>query len=200
VVGNGPYESDLSEAIDSAFVMRCNAFDLGFHGIGSRVDLNLSSLYHRVVPARRVAYPILGVFPTTPSLFQKYTVLRDMHVDWLASQERLSRLGNEVWTYSEEDPLSRVFAETCARIDAFPTVGLMGIYLARLLGFKRIVLTGFTFFLTKRAHYYGEDEVVFRAGYHHRPDRERILVRQWLEGDQAISYVLDELLASFVVA
>jgi hypothetical protein len=200
VVGNGPYGGDLSSEVDAAFVMRCNAFKLGFPGIGERIDLNISSLYHRVVPVRRVGHVILGVFPTSPSLFRRYTTLHDMHLDWVASRDRLVKLGNEVWTYSEADSFSDVFRQSCASLDAFPTVGLMGIALARRLGFERIVLTGFTFFRTGQAHYFAEDEVAFPPGYHHRPDRERELVKGWVEGDHGVSYVLDPLLASALEA
>ena len=200
VVGNGPFASNLSEQIDAAFVVRCNSFALGFLGIGNRVDLNLSSLYHEVVPDRRVAWPILGAFPTTPSLFENYTTLRDMHVDWLSSRKRLTALGNQVWTYSEEDPLATVFADACISLGALPTVGFMGILLARLLRFRTIILTGFTFFVTSRAHYFAEDKVAFPPAYHHRPDRERVVVRQWVETDRTRIYMLDTLMASILEA
>ncbi len=200
VVGNGPFASNLSEGIDSAFVVRCNRFALGFPGIGKRVDINLSSLYHEVVPDRRVAWLILGAFPTTPSLFNNYTTLRDMHVDWLGSRERLTALGNEVWTYSEEDPLATGFADTCISLGALPTVGFMGIVLAHVLRFRTITLTGFTFFVTSRAHYFSEDKVAFPPAYHHRPDRERLIMRQWVETDRTSIHMLDTLMASILQA
>jgi glycosyltransferase involved in cell wall biosynthesis len=63
VIGNGPFETDLSKQIDKSFVMRCNNFKLGYKEIGSRIDVNISSLFHEIIPDHKVDYPIFGVLP-----------------------------------------------------------------------------------------------------------------------------------------
>ncbi len=57
IIGNGPYQTDLSEDIDSSFVVRCNNFKLreSERKLGTRTDLNISSLHFEIIPERKPA-------------------------------------------------------------------------------------------------------------------------------------------------
>jgi len=191
VIGNGPFSSDLSREIDNSFVMRCNNFKKGedYEPIGDRVDLNISSLYHEIIPSTRVDYPIFGVLPISETLYQKYTEAKQMHNAWAHNYDKLISLGNTVWTYNEKDDYSKLFSEVAAHINAFPTVGILGIATARKLGFKRIILTGFTFFQSEKSHYWSDIKI--NPSNHHDPVAEKNLIRHWIDNDD-IEYVLDE--------
>jgi tetratricopeptide (TPR) repeat protein len=191
VIGNGPFTTDLSREIDNSFVMRCNNFKTGegFESIGERVDLNISSLFQLIVPTEKVDYPIFGVLPFSDTLYQQYTEAKQMHHAWDQNSKKLLTIGCTVWTYSDKDDYSKLFTEIAAHINAFPTVGIMGIATARKLGFKRIIITGFTFFQSDKSHYWSDIKV--RPSNHHNVEAERNLVRHWIDNDD-IEYVLDE--------
>jgi hypothetical protein len=116
-----------------------------------------------------------------------------MHIDWQKSRDRLIQMKNQVWTYSNNDSFSLIFSEVCESIEAIPTVGLMGIAIARWLQFKTIILTGFTFFKTKKTHYY-DDKMITIESYHHKPESERKLIKKWISCDKATNYIIDNLL------
>ena len=190
VIGNGPFDTDLSREIDNSYVMRCNNFKTGegFEYIGDRIDLNISSLYHEIIPQKKVEYPIFGVLPFSDTLYQEYTEAKEMHKHWEENNRTLLNIGCTVWSYSDKDDYAKLFTEVAKQINAFPTVGIMGIATARKLGFKRIVLSGFTFFQSDRSHYWTDNKV--NPSNHHNPLAERDLVRHWVENDD-IEYVLD---------
>ena len=112
-----------------------------------------------------------------------------MHHAWNENANRLLSMGCTVWTYNDKDEYTKLFSEVAAHINAFPTVGIMGIATARKLGFKRIILTGFTFFQSDKSHYWSDIKV--NPSNHHNVEAERKLVRHWIENDD-IEYVLDE--------
>jgi len=191
VIGNGPFSSDLSREIDNSFVMRCNNFKTGegYESIGDRIDLNISSLYHEIVPTKRVDYPIFGVLPLSDTLYQQYTDAKKMHHAWSQNYKDLVTRGCTVWTYDEKDDYSKLFSEVAAHVNAFPTVGIMGIATARKLGFKRIILTGFTFFQSDKSHYWSDIKI--NPSNHHNAKAEKDLIRHWIDNDD-IEYVLDD--------
>jgi len=193
VIGNGPFKSDLSTEIDTSFVMRCNNFKIGpgYEKIGERVDINISSLYHEIMPTDKVDYPIFGILPISDVLYQKYTDAKEMHVHWRKNSSEAIDRGNTVWTYNEKDDFGRLFIEIASKIDAFPTVGIMGIAAARELGYKKIILSGFTFFQTSQSHYWTDKKVI--PSTHHNIPAERKLLQHWIDNDD-IEYVLDEVL------
>ena len=193
VIGNGPFDTDLSKEIDNSYVMRCNNFRLGegFEYIGNRIDLNISSLYHEIIPNKKVDFPIFGVLPFSDTLYQKYTEAKEMHKQWELNNKALLSLGCTVWSYSDNDDYAKLFTEVAKQINAFPTVGIMGIATARKLGFKRIILSGFTFFQSEESHYWTSSKV--NPSNHHDPLAERNLVRHWISNDN-IEYVLDNML------
>ena len=191
VIGNGPFKKDLSKEIDDSFVMRCNNFKLGFPEIGSRTDLNISSLYHEIVPKEKVDYPILGVLPISDIMYQQYTDAKRMHEFWLQNGEDLIKKGNVVWMYGDNDAYANVFREVTKEINAFPTVGIMGIATARWMGFKKIIISGFTFFQTEQSHYFMEKSI--RPSSHHNTIAERELLLKWISEDNDTEYILDNL-------
>jgi len=89
-----------------------------------------------------------------------------------------------------------LFAGVAKEINAFPSVGIMAIALAEWLGFKKIILTGFTFFESEKSHYFLNEKVV--PSEHHNPGAEKKAIRRWIESDKVImperEYVLDELM------
>lgn len=191
VIGNGPFKTDLSKEIDDSYVMRCNNFKLGFKEIGSKVDLNISSLYHEIIPEGRVNYPILGVLPISDTMYQQYTDAKLMHQYWFDNGNKLMGNGNIVWMYGDHDAYANVFRDVTGEINAFPTVGIMGIATARWLGFKKIIISGFTFFQTNQSHYFLDKRVV--PSSHHNPIAERELLLKWISEDNDIEYILDKL-------
>ena len=193
IIGNGPFISDLSEEIDQAFVMRCNNFKSGdeYRGIGTSTDLNISSLYIEIIPQTKVPYPILGILPITDTGYQKFTDAKQMHSYWKENAKNLMDMGNTVLTYSEMDRFfHEVFLPIAEGIKAFPTVGILAIGLARWMGAKRIILSGFTFFETDKSHYFTDNKI--QPSTHHRPSAEKLLLRSWIETDK-IYYIMDGL-------
>jgi hypothetical protein len=194
VIGNGPFTSDLSKDIDQSFVMRCNNFKTGegYEKIGSRVDLNISSLYHEIVPNESVDYPILGVLPLS-EMYQEFTDAKQMHFHWEENAYKCMSMGNSVFTYGDKDDYAQLFLGIARRINAFPTVGIMAIATARALNFKKIILSGFTFFESEKSHYWSDIAVV--PSSHHNVQAERDLVREWIKADNT-EYIIDELMLS----
>ncbi len=180
VIGNGPSDTDLSREIDSSYVIRCNNFKLT-PLTGTITDLNITALYTSATG--HLPYPIFGVLPMSPILYEKYSNSEDMHVGWRRVADRYIKHGNEVWTYGEGDDFAEIFREVTEEIDAFPTTGLMGIALARWIGFPTIILSGFTFF-----------SIVYdrKVTPHHKPNAERELVKRWIDFDERY-YILDNL-------
>lgn len=178
IIGNGPSETDLSAEIDRSYVMRCNTFKLS-PLTGTRTDLNITSLYRDITG--RVPYPVFGVVPISDCLYQKYSDSTCRHANWINNADKFTRNGNEVWTYCDNDDYVEVFKEVTSEINAFPTVGIMGIATARWIGFPKIIITGFTFFKI------GYDRLIAR---HHNPNAEIRLVSKWIETG---NYVIDEL-------
>jgi hypothetical protein len=193
VIGNGPYESDLSKTIDNSFVMRCNNFKTGeqYKGIGTRIDMNISSLFYEIVPEEKVSYPIFGVLPISNTLYQQYTSAKMMHSYWQENALKLASMGNMVITYDDEDLFSDVFTDVARQINAFPTVGILAIAAARWIGYKKILISGFTFFETPKSHYF-KDEIV-KPSMHHNVKAEKMLLRNWIDQKNGIEYILDEL-------
>ena len=194
VIGNGPFESDLSKEIDSSFVMRCNNYKTGesFKGIGERTDLNVSSLFHEIIPQEYTEVSVLGVLPISDTMYQRYTDAPMMHVYWKENADKLRQMGISVYTYDESDEeIARVFNNVASAIKAFPTVGIMAIALARMWGFKKIVVSGFTFFETKKSHYFKEETV--KPSMHHNVRAEKMLLKAWVEHDKDREWVLDDL-------
>jgi hypothetical protein len=179
IIGNGPSLTDLSSEIDNSYVMRCNSFKIS-KLTGTRTDLNITALYHGVTG--RVCYPIFGVLPISYNLYQKYSDSDTRHINWFNNANKIASEGNDVWMYGDNDDYAEVFKSVAEEINAFPTVGLMGIATARWMGFPKIIITGFTFFKI------GYDRVIIK--HHHNPDAEIRLVNKWIEtGD----YLIDEL-------
>jgi len=193
IVGNGPFKTNLSSKIDNSFVVRCNNFNVNYEGIGNRTDLNISSLYHEIIPDGIVPYPIFGILPISETAYQPYTDAKSMHKFWKENGEKLIANGNQVWMYSDYDSFIGLFKEVCKEINAFPTVGIMGIAMARWMGFKNIILTGFTFFETEKSHYFSEK--VTKPSMHHNVSAEKELIKKWIIKDP-IKYVCDDLMMS----
>jgi tetratricopeptide (TPR) repeat protein len=191
VIGNGPFKTNLSKQIDKSFVIRCNGFRLGYPKIGTKTDLNIVSLHESSIPDHKVDYPILGVFPISDVMYQPYTDAKQMHKYWLNNGEKLIKMGNIVWMYGDNEQFSQVFKLVVKEINAFPTVGIMGIAIARWMGFKKIIISGFTFFQTPNSHYF-KDEVI-KPSMHHNTIAERDLLLKWINIDTDIEYVLDNL-------
>jgi tetratricopeptide (TPR) repeat protein len=189
VIGNGPFDDDLSETINSSYVLRCNDFQVGddFKGIGQKIDMNISSLYPEIIPKAKVDYLILGAHPIS-SVIGKFSSAKQMFWHWNNSKHELLNSGNEVLTFNEGDEFYDKWVEIAGKIGAFPTTGLMAIALARYWGAKKIVLTGFNFFTTEKTHYWKDEQV--RPSAHHKVLSEKELVRQWVEEDN-IEYILD---------
>lgn len=193
VIGNGPFASDYSSLIDDSFVMRCNKFKTGdaYKGLGTRTDLNISSLYHEIIPNKKVDYPILHVLPISETLYQKYTDAKMMHIHWRKNGKYLSAMGNTVWMYGDDEIYAEVFESVAKEINAFPTVGIMAIATARWLGFEEILISGFTFFESKKSHYWS-DKVVTPSS-HHNVRAEKLLLEKWIMDDDR-KYIMDKLL------
>jgi len=198
VVGNGPFKTNLSKEITLSFIMRCNNFKVGkgYEKIGKRTDLNISSLFHEIIPQKKVTYPIFGILPISDTLYQKYTTAKQMHKYWNENANDLRARGMNVITYSDEDEFAKMFTVVAEEINAFPSVGIMAIMLARWLHFKKIILTGFTFFESEKSHYFLKDNVIPSA--HHNMKAEKEAIRGWIESDKEFNpereYVLDELM------
>ncbi len=192
IVGNGPFISDLDREIESSYVMRCNDFKVdNFKGIGHRTDLNISSLYKEIIPKAKVPYPILGILPITDTGYQKYTTAKEMHKFWDENATALKKMGNDVTLYGDQDRFyHEVFLPIAEGIQAFPTVGILAIGLARWWGAKNITITGFTFFESEKSHYYKDKNV--KPSSHHNVGKEKLLLRSWIETD-GIEYRLDGL-------
>ena len=171
IIGNGPAVSKID--IDNSFVIRCN-------NSSGKTDLNITSLYNTV--SVKISCPVFGVVPLSTTLYRRYSD-KMMHITWMRNAEVLKRKGNEVWTYNDNDDFAEVFIRVAESINAFPTTGMMGIALARWIGFQKIIISGFTF---------------FRVGYdrevtpHHNPGAEMNLLRDWIDEDERV-YILDEL-------
>jgi glycosyltransferase involved in cell wall biosynthesis len=191
IIGNGPFITDLSKKIDKSFVMRCNNFKLGYKEIGTRIDLNISSLHESIIPQGKVDYPILAVLPISDIMYQEYSDAKMMHQFWLENGNDLIKNGNIVWMYGDNEEYANVFNEVVKEIDAFPTVGIMGIATARWMGFKEIIISGFTFFQTEKSHYFKEEKI--QPSSHHNPIAEKQLLLKWIKQDTDIKYILDKL-------
>ena len=193
VIGNGPSDSFLGNKIDGSFVIRCNDFRPGVAAkIGSKTDLNASSLYKPICPTKKVPYEILGVLPISDTLYQQYTTAKEMHTFWIENGREMISMGNSVWMYGDQDSMADLFTEVASFINAFPTVGIMAIAVARWLGFKEIIVTGFTFFKGEQSHYWTKEKV--EPSSHHNPSAEGKLLLKWIGEDSGrIEYVLDDL-------
>jgi glycosyltransferase involved in cell wall biosynthesis len=196
IIGNGPFKTDMNKAIDDekCFVMRCNNFQLnGFAEIGTKTNLNISSLNPEIVPKEKVDYPIFGVLPISETLYQQYTTAKLMHTYWQAEAVKQIELGNTVITYDDVDSYANLFKDIAETINAFPTVGVMAIATARWLGFKEILITGFTFFQSAPSHYFKKEIVV--PSSHHNTLAEAELVGSWVKDGKkdGIKYILDDL-------
>lgn len=191
VIGNGPFKTDLSKQIDKSFVMRCNNFKLGYKEIGTRIDINISSLLKDILPEGKVDYPILGVLPISNIMYQDYSDAKFMHRFWLENGEDLIKKGNIVWMYGDNEEYAKVFKNVVSEIKAFPTVGIMGIATARWMGFKKIIISGFTFFQSEKSHYFKEEKI--KPSSHHNPIAEKQLLLKWIKEDTGIKYILDKL-------
>ena len=192
VIGNGPFETDLSAEIDSSFVMRCNNYKLGYDKIGTRVDLNVSSLYVEIIPDKYTDIPILGVLPISETMYQLYTEATQMHLFWKENADKLKQMGISVYTYGDKDEeIASVFKSVASAIKAFPTVGIMAIALARMWEFEKIIVSGFTFFEGDKSHYFKDKKVL--PGYHHNVNAEKMLLKSWVEHDKGREWVLDGL-------
>lgn len=196
VIGNGPFVSDLSKEIDESFIIRCNNFRIGLSDkwkeIGKKTDLNVSSLYYEIIPDYKADYPILGIHPITDTGYQKYTTAKQMHKYWKENADKLIALGNNVILYDEKERFyHEVFFPISESINAFPSVGILAIGLARWLGFKEILISGFTFFQTKKSHYFLDEKII--PSSHHNVFKEKLLLRSWIESDRDIFYILDRL-------
>ena len=192
VIGNGPFISDLDSEIEDSFVMRCNDYKVGnqFKGIGKYTNLNISSLYEPIIPKEVVSEAILGILPITDSGYQKYTTSKEMHKFWEKNAEKLGKMGNDVYIYDDKDRFyHEVFLPVAEGIGAFPTVGILGIALARWWGAKKIVISGFTFFTSKKTHYNHDENTM--PSSHHNVFKEKLLLRSWIETDKNIQYILD---------
>lgn len=199
VIGNGPYQSDLSELIDSrdTFVFRCNDFKTGkeYSDLGKKIDVNISSLYQPILPDGKVDYPIFGVLPISNNLYQQYTTAKMMHNYWLENGQRQIDKGNVVWMYGNQDIFAKLFKEVATEINAFPTVGIMAIAIARFLKFEEIIISGFTFFQSKKSHYFKEEAII--PSDHHDVLAEKKLFIKWVKQDN-INYILDEKTAQII--
>ena len=194
IVGNGPSNTDLSGEIDKAFVMRCNNFQLGreYPYIGSRVDINISSLLKDIIPTTKVEYLVLGMLPISDTMYQKYTDAKGMHKYWVENLQKLIDLGVDAYGYGDNDKeMAKMFQVISGAINAFPTVGILAIALARAWGFKKIIVTGFTFFESKKSHYFSDKKIIPSA--HHNVKAEKMLLKSWVEYDKQREWVLDEL-------
>lgn len=190
VVGNGPFENDLSQEIDNSFAIRCNNFKIGakYQEIGSKTDVNISSLYHKIIPQGKVDYSIIGVHPIS-SVIGKYSDAKGMYIYWNKSKHQLVSQGNDCYVYNEGDLFFDHWRKVADAIDGFPTTGLIGIALARYWGFKKIILTGFDFFTGDKTHYFTDKNI--QPSAHHKVNYEAKLLKTWMEYDD-IEYVLDE--------
>lgn len=188
IVGNGPYTNTVPN-IDDTFVVRCNNFKM-FEELGSRIDLNISSLFHEIVPEMKVDYPIFGILPLSQRTYEQYTDAKKMHVGWANNAYNQRLIGNKVITYGENDTFADLFKIIADEINAFPTVGILAIGMALWLGFKKISVIGFTFFQTEKSHYW-TDKVV-KPSMHHNPEAEAALLRKWVEQD-TVKWYLDDL-------
>ena len=194
VVGNGPFKTDLAEQIDDSFVMRCNNFKCGdeYSEIGTRIDLNISSLYYEIIPTETVDYPVLGVLPMSEIMYQKYTDAKGMHKYWGENLQKLRDMGIDAYAYGDKDEdMAKIFMSVAGAINAFPTVGIIAIAIARAWGFKKIIVTGFTFFESKKSHYFSDKKVV--PSMHHNIGGEKMLLKSWITYDKDREWVLDEL-------
>ena len=196
VIGNGPFVSDLTKEINKSYIMRCNDFKVGpkYKGIANRTDLNISSLYHEIIPDKKVKHPILGVLPISDTGYQKYTTAKQMHKFWKENAEKLMAMDNDVFTYDEKDRFyHEVFLPVAEGIGAFPTVGILAIALARWWKAERIIISGFTFFdgatEGEKTHYHKDENTI--PSSHHNPFKEKLLLRSWIETDTQIEYILD---------
>jgi hypothetical protein len=192
IVGNGPYKTDLAEQINGSFVMRCNNFKTGakYSWVGHRTDLNITSLNPEIVPKGKVSYPLFGVLPISNTMYQEYTNAKLMHTFWQQEAEKQLQLENTVLTYDEEDNFAGVFKSVAEEIGAFPTVGILAIATARWLEFEKIIVTGFTFFESKKSHYFHDKKVI--PSTHHNVQAEKELLNKW-RSENKIEYIFDEL-------
>lgn len=198
IIGNGPFKTNLSKEINHSFIMRCNNFKVGvaYKGIGTRTDLNISSLFHEIIPTKKVDYPVFGILPISDTLYQKYTTAKQMHKYWVENAVKLAVMEINVFTYGDVDEFAKVFSIVAEEINAFPSVGIMAIMLARFLHFKKIIITGFTFFESEKSHYFMNDVVI--PSSHHNMQAEKESIRKWIESDKEYNpereYILDELM------
>lgn len=190
VIGNGPFESDLSEEIEKSFVVRCNNFKTGeqYRGIGEKTDINASSLYGPIVPRAKVPYAILGVHPISAEVGQ-YSDAKQMFWHWNDNRHELLGMGNNVLIYNEADKFFDVWKELADEIGGFPTTGIVAIALARYWSFKKIILSGFNFFTTEKTHYFMDDKV--KPSSHHKVVAEKQIINRWIKNDK-IKYVIDK--------
>jgi hypothetical protein len=126
-------------------------------------------------------------------MYQKFSDAKFMHRFWIENGEKLIQMGNVAWMYGDDEQFAEVFKSVTREIGAFPTVGIMGIAIARWLGFKKIILSGFTFFQTEKSHYFTDE--VKKPSMHHNTIAERDLLIRWISNDKDVKYILDKLTA-----
>lgn len=192
IIGNGPFESDLSAEIEKSYVVRCNNFKTGYKGIGEKTDMNASSLYGPIVPTSKVPYAILGVHPISSDI-GNYSDAKQMFWHWNDNRHNLLGMGNNVLVYNEADEFFDIWKHLADEIGGFPTTGLVAIAAARYWGFKKIILTGFTFFTTEKSHYFLDENI--KPSSHHKTIAEKRLVNKWIKDDK-IKYVIDDKMKS----
>jgi hypothetical protein len=118
-----------------------------------------------------------------------------MHEYWLENGQRQIDKGNLVWMYGNQDIFAKLFKEIATEINAFPTVGIMAIAIARFLKFEEIIISGFTFFQSKKSHYFKEEAII--PSDHHDVLAEKQLFIKWINHDN-INYILDEKTAQII--
>lgn len=190
IIGNGPFSSDLSKKIDDSYVMRCNNFQISdeFKGIGTKTDMNVSSLYPEIIPGNQVDYPIIGAHPIH-DIIGNYSDAKHMHYHWVSSKHTLLAAANNILTFNEADEFFDIWKMLADDIGGFPTTGLVAILLAKYWGFKEILLSGFNFFSTNKTHYWTDNPT--KPSLHHKPNTEKQVVEKWIKNSK-IKFILDD--------
>ncbi len=188
IIGNGPYESDLSEEIDASFVIRLNCYVLNesTKDIGSKTHLNLSGLGDDAIPPPDRNGPVFCPFPIHP----KYTKVSRIEAKKEGAQ-KIAYYVSIVKLIDENDSFTKEYAMVADFINACPTTGILAIALARFWEFEEIILTGFTCFRTTRSHY--ATSIITIPDKQHNVEQERNLIHRWITTDNR-TYVIDELM------
>jgi hypothetical protein len=213
IVGNAPsvLNSKIGSLIDSSdCVIRMNKYQIReeyIPFIGKKTDIFVSNFYKSdleksfedlknagvkmiwsSIPYTNYVYHWRQDLSDGNKYFHPYKIYVSNNYDFFRTNTR-SDLYNFL-IFSIYSILGRNILKFLGHRLVVPSTGLMSIIQAINLRPKKIIITGFDFFATDRAHYFSEDKRNFLREAHHRFCREPYAIKKFILKNPRINFYL----------